>query len=216
MPHLSPGVPGLSVITELVKYGSFRRVILVEDEEPIVDRSPWALLEFPVIPTFQKGVEARHNLLEGLVDRVYLLSKDTRVCLGNSFAEKDDSLVCADEIKGILKKPRALMARQMDERFRSLVPICSGFLGGCCRLGGNLRIANGSHHRPAVRPRHGGEPWNLILLLDSANKLSRMQLELFTALAVATLQSVQSLIEGEPRAFMDTQAQEDIVPRVQI
>ncbi|HUY37037.1 MAG TPA: hypothetical protein VMV69_30240 [Pirellulales bacterium] len=90
-------------------------------------------------------------------------------------------------------------------RGRSLVLSRSGGLSG------NLRPSNCGNPSATVGPGHIGETGDFVLLPYRARELGRVQFKFLAVLAVSIFQTIEPLIKGEPRSFMDAQTDEGIV-----
>ena len=93
MPHPSPGMPFLAIIPELLENRGLGRIILIENEQPVVDAPPRTPLKFPVVGAFEKRIKPRHDLLECLLNRIALSGNDKGMRFGNRLAEENNALM---------------------------------------------------------------------------------------------------------------------------
>lgn len=214
MQHLPPRMSFSPKVAKLVEDGGLSRIVLVHDEQPVVDNPPWTFLEFPVVQSLQKRIKTRHYLFKSLADGIDVASRHAGVGLGDRFTEKIDALVRANEIQRVFQQTRTLAPGQMDKWFRPLVlfrppapPRCRGFSR-------ELRLPNCRYLSSPVGPGHLGKAWYIFLFLDRACELSRVQFKFLSVLAVRAFQSIQSLFECEPGAFVDAQADERVMPGI--
>src|SRR5947209_164287 len=88
---------------ELTLDAGFPRVVLVQNQEPVVDRGARTSVLLPPVPPLEESIKSSNDLFKRLPDRI-LASDDRGMGLEDSLTEKANPIMGTHEVKSALQQ----------------------------------------------------------------------------------------------------------------